>query len=214
MSTDASHMRADARQNRDRILEVAQRLFAERGLDVPMAAIARRAGVGIATLYRRFPTREALVTEAFAEQIGHCLSVLDDALADPDPWHGFCTAIETVCAMLSGDRGLSAAFIGAYPHAVDVTGAQERALREFAAVIERAKRAGELRADFAIEDVAMVIMANNGITSDSPETALAASRRLVAYLINSFRAGHADPSRPLPPPAPLQLRDAFDQAGT
>ncbi len=206
-------MRADARQNRDRILEVAQRLFAERGLDVPMAAIARRAGVGIATLYRRFPTREALVTEAFAEQMDTCLSVLDEALADPDPWQGFRTALEKVCCMLAFDRGLGAAFIGAYPHAIDVAGEQERALREFATVIERAKQAGELRADFAIEDVALVIMANNGITSDSPDTALAASRRLVAYLINSFRADHADPSRPLPPPAPLQLQDAFDQAG-
>src|SRR5690349_22550187 len=98
-------MRADARENRARVLAVARQLVATRGLDVPMAAIARRAGVGVATLYRRFPTREALITEVFSDQLTHCVSVVDDALADPDPRRGFRTAIERVCAMQVADRG-------------------------------------------------------------------------------------------------------------
>src|SRR5699024_7011979 len=69
-------LRSAAAANRRRILAAAKELFSERGLDVPMNAIARRAGVGAATLFRRFPDRESLVAEVFARQIDHCESVL------------------------------------------------------------------------------------------------------------------------------------------
>src|SRR5687768_10191364 len=91
-------LRVDAQDNRDRILEVARRLFAARGLEVTMREVARRAEVGVATLYRRFPTRESLVSAAFAEQMTLCAAVVDEALADPDPWHGFSSVVERVCA--------------------------------------------------------------------------------------------------------------------
>jgi AcrR family transcriptional regulator len=197
-------LRADAQQNRGRIIEIAGRLFAERGLDVPMAAIARHAGVGVATLYRRFPTRESLISEVFDEQFAACSSVVDEALSDPDPWRGFCAGIAKGCEMQAADRGFSAAVITAFPGMLDIGSQEDRALAGFAEVIRRAKQAGRLRADFAVEDVALLLMANNGIISDNTETAVAASRRLVAYLLNSFRAENAGP---LPPSAPLELRD-------
>lgn len=195
-------MRADAQLNRDRILDAARQAFAVRGLDVPMAAIARRAGVGVATLYRRFPTRESLVTEVFADQLKHCLSLVDDALADPDPWRGFCAAIEKVCAMQMADRGFSAAFLTAFPGAIDFDRARVHAEEGFAEVVRRAQESGELRADFDRSDLALILQVNAGITADSPE----ASRRLVAYLLQAFRA---DGAAPLPPPAPLALHQAL-----
>ncbi|MEV0194908.1 helix-turn-helix domain-containing protein [Nonomuraea sp. NPDC050691] len=197
-------MRADARHNRDRIVEVARELFAGRGLDVPMAVIARHARVGVATLYRRFPTKEALVTEVFAGQFAACVSVVDDALADPDPWRGFCAAIERVCAMQAVDRGFSAAFVAAFPDAVDIEQERDRAIQGFAELTRRAKAAGQLRADFAPDDLVLLLMANCGVIAGSTETAQAASRRLVAYLLGAFRAEQAGP---LPPPAPLNLLD-------
>ncbi|MEQ4722957.1 helix-turn-helix domain-containing protein [Nonomuraea sp. B19D2] len=200
-------LRADARQNRDRIVEVARELFAERGLDVPMAAIARRAHVGVATLYRRFPTKESLVTEVFADQFEACVSVVDDALADPDPWRGFCTAVEKVCTMQAADRGFSAAFTAAFPDAVDIEQERNRAIQGFAELTRRAKATGRLRADFAQDDFALLLMANGGIITESTETAQAASRRLVAYLLSAFRAEQAEP---LPPPAPLNLHDVLN----
>lgn len=199
-------MRADAQLNRDRILDVARQVFAVRGLDVPMAAIARRAGVGVATLYRRFPTREALITEVFGDQLAGCLSLVDEALADPDPWRGFCTAIEKLCAMQVVDRGFSAAFLTAFPDAVDFDEVRTRAETGFAEVVRRAKAAGALRADFDPADLALLLQANAGITADDRDIALMASRRLVAYLLQAFRADHA---QPLPPPAPLALRHAI-----
>jgi AcrR family transcriptional regulator len=197
-------MRADAARNRDRIVEVARTLFAARGIDVPMAAIARHAGVGVATLYRRFPTKESLVTEVFADQFVACVSVVDDALADPDPWHGFCTVVRKVCDMQAVDRGFSVAFVAAFPDAVDVEKHRDHAVRGFAELTRRAKEDGRLRADFVPDDLVLLVMANCGVTAERPDAALAASRRLVAYLLDAFRA---TPVEPLPPPAPLTLRD-------
>jgi AcrR family transcriptional regulator len=198
-------MRADARRNRDRILEAARDLFAARGLDVPIAAIARRAGVGAATLYRRFPTRESLITEVFADEMSACAGVIDEALADPDPWRGFASVIEKVCAMQATDRGFTAAFLTAFPDALDFEQDRVRAERGFAALAQRAKDTGDLRRDFARTDLTLVLMANAGITADSPKAALAASRRLVALLLQSFRAAPPGAPEPLPPPAPIGL---------
>ncbi|PRX98136.1 TetR/AcrR family transcriptional regulator [Allonocardiopsis opalescens] len=209
MPGDAAGLRTDARRNRDRIIEVARELFAGRGLDVPMATIARRAGVGVATLYRRFPTKDSLVIEVFADQFAACAAVVDEGLADPDPWRGFCAAVERLCAMQIADRGFSAAFLAAYPDVIDVDATRERALRGATALADRAKAAGRLRADFAPDDLLLLLTANSGIAGGSAELARAASRRLVAYLLNSFRADHADPAVPLPPPAPLSVHDVW-----
>jgi AcrR family transcriptional regulator len=193
-------MRADAARNRDRIIEVARTLFAERGIDVPMAAIARHAGVGVATLYRRFPTREALVTEVFADQFAVCVSVIDDALADPDPWHGFCTFIRKVCDMQAADRGFSAAFVAAFPDAAEVERHRDHAVRKFAELTQRAKDSGHLRPDFVPDDLVLVVTANCAVATEDPK----ATPRLVAYLLDAF---HTKPAEPLPPPAPLTLRN-------
>jgi len=206
MRAGPSHLRSDAAANRDRILAVARDLFAERGLDVQMATVARRAGVGVATLYRRFPTKESLVTAVFEDQFEACFVTLDAAIADPDPWRGLCTVVEQVCAMQAVDRGFSAAILSAFPDVVDVHRQHARAVRGIAELVDRAKSAGHLRADFVPEDLTLVLMANNGIVADTPETALAASRRLVAYLLSSFRAEHTEP---LPPPVSVDLRDAL-----
>ncbi|MFF3442731.1 TetR/AcrR family transcriptional regulator [Streptosporangium sp. NPDC002721] len=202
-------LRADALHNRERILAAAGEAFATLGIDVPMAAIARRAGVGMATLYRRFPTRESLITEVFADQLKVCSSVVDDALADPDPWRGFRTVVEKVCAMQIADRGFTAAFLTAFPGAVDHERERVRAEHGLTELIRRAKEAGRLRADFEQADLVLLFMANGGIVAETTEDALTASRRLVAYLLRSFQADrpdHPDRSAPLPPAPPFGLR--------
>lgn len=199
MSAEPSQMRADARENRARVLTVARELFAERGLDVPMAAIARRAGVGVATLYRRFPTKESLVLEAFTEQFALCQAVMDEALTDPDPWRGFCAVIEKVCLLQASDRGFTAAFVAGFPDLHSEV--RDRTWHDFAALVQRAKDSGQLRADFSPHDLTLVLMANGGLTSAPAEMATAASKRLCAYLLEAFRAGTDE----LPPPVPLSL---------
>lgn len=192
-------MRADARENRARVLAVARELFAERGLEVPMAAIARRAGVGVATLYRRFPTKESLVIEAFTEQFSVCQAVIDEALADPDPWRGFRAVIEKVCLLQACDRGFTAAFVASFPDLHSEV--RDRTWHGFAALVQRAKDSGQLRADFSPHDLTLVLLANGGLAGAPAEVAVAASQRLVAYLLEAFRAG----TDVLPPPVPLGL---------
>lgn len=197
-------LRADAASNRRRILETARALFVSRGIDVPMATIARHARVGVATLYRRFPTREALITAVFADEFSACAAIVDDALADGDAWRAFRRTIESVSAAQTHDRGFSDAFLSSFPDTVGFERERLRIEEGFAEVVRRAKAAGRLRHDFDVSDLALVFMANRGVIGDDA-TAAAASRRLVAHLLRSFETERAEPARPLPPPAPLGL---------
>jgi len=163
--------------------------------------VARRAGVGPATLYRRFPTKEMLITEAFADQMRACQAIVDEGLANPDPWPGFCLVIAKICELHARDRGFTAAFMSAFPHAVDFTAGREYALDAIAALARRAKDAGDLRPDFVVDDLILILMANRGIRATSPAAAVAASRRFAALAIQALQA--SPESRPLPPAARL-----------
>ncbi|MFL1379623.1 TetR/AcrR family transcriptional regulator [Nocardiopsis protaetiae] len=199
-------LRADAARNRERILRAAREAFAAHGIDVPMAAIARRAGVGTATLYRRFPTRDDLVSEAFTDQASACADVIDHAQADPDPWRGFAAALHRIAAMQVADRGFGAAFLRGAALSPELEERRAQAEEGFARLIRRAKQAGALRADFDRTDLTLVLMAVGGIRADTPEAALAAARRLVGHLLRSFHtAPGPDTGPPLPPPAPVGL---------
>jgi AcrR family transcriptional regulator len=189
--------------NRERILEAARALFATEGLNVPLREVARRAEVGPATLYRHFPTKEILATEAFADQMRRCQLVVDEGLADPDPWRGFCSVIEKICELHARDRGFTAAFVSTFPKAVDFTADRDYALKAIAELSARAKDTGKLRPDFVLDDLILMLMANNGILAASPAAQVAASRRFAALVIQAFRA--ASRHAPLPPVARLAL---------
>ncbi|GAB3711996.1 TetR/AcrR family transcriptional regulator [Amycolatopsis oliviviridis] len=195
--------RSDAVDNRERILEAARALFATEGLNVPLREVARRAEVGPATLYRHFPTKEILATEAFAEQMCLCHVIVEEGLADPDPWRGFCSVIEKICELHSRDRGFTAAFVSAFPKAVDFTAGRNDALKAIAELARRAKETGKLRADFVLDDLILMLMANNGIQASSPAAQVAASRRFAALVIGAFRAVPEQPA--LPPVGRLAL---------
>lgn len=173
------NLRSDARDNRDRIMAVAREAFASEGLDVPMRELARRAGVGPATLYRRFPTKEALVVEAFSEQMAACTAAVDEGLANPDPWEGFCRTVEEVCRLHVLDRGFAAAFTSAYPRAIDFSSVRETSFRSLAELIRRAKATGRLRADFSVDDVVLLLMASSGVRAGTP----AIARRLATLFL-------------------------------
>jgi len=194
-------LRSDARDNRELILDAARAVLAAEGLNVPMREIARRAGVGPATLYRRFPTKEMLVTEAFTDEMCACHAVVDEGLADPDPWHGFCLVIEKICELHARNRGFTAAFMSAFPNAMDFAAGREYALSSIAELARRARDAGHLRPDFVLDDVILILMANRGIRAPSPAAAVAASRRFAALAIQALQASPEAP--PLPPAARL-----------
>ncbi|MEV0848921.1 helix-turn-helix domain-containing protein [Streptomyces sp. NPDC049954] len=194
-------LRSDALDNRERILDAARALFSADGLDVPMRVIARRAGVGPATLYRHFPTKQTLVADAFADQLHACRAIVDEGCADPDPWRGLCLVIEKICELHARDRGFTEAFLSAFTGVTDVAAGREYTLKAVAGLARRAKDAGHLRSDFVLDDLILVLMANKGIHATSTATRVMASRRFAGLVIQAFEAcpQHA----PLPPAARL-----------
>jgi AcrR family transcriptional regulator len=181
-------LRSDARDNRELILEAARAAFAAEGPNVPMREIARRAGVGPATLYRRFPTKETLAAEALGDQIRACYAIVDEAAADPDPWHGFRLVIEGLFELNVRNRDLAAAFMATFPKAMNVTADREHALNSLAELTRRAKDAGRLRPDFTLDDLILMLMASRGLHAASPAALAAASRRLATLTIRAFQA--------------------------
>lgn len=202
MTGAGSPLRADARHNRDLLITAASELFSARGIEVPLSAVARRAGVSPATLYRRFPTRDSLVSAVFAEQLAHCEAVLAQAVADEDPWRGLVRLLTTVTTMQARSRGFSAALVTRYPGALDLEAASTRADQQVADLVRRAQDAGDLRSDFAHTDVCVLLLAVDSLTGQPAERAVAASRRLLALVLQGARAEHASP---LPPAAAVEI---------
>jgi AcrR family transcriptional regulator len=178
-----------------------------------MSTIARRAGVGVATLFRRFPTRDALVTEVFAEQIARCEALLEEAVDDPDPWNGFRRLLEFTCAEQLEDRGFTEAFLASFATEFDYRQRRKDAETAFGKLVRRAQEAGQLRRDFAHSDLVMILFANGGLRSAPPEHAHDLSRRLVAYLLQTFSTEPTPGSEPLPRASPLGLDSAQGRAG-
>ncbi|MEW2287497.1 helix-turn-helix domain-containing protein [Streptomyces sp. NPDC047841] len=199
-------VRSDARDNRGRILDAARAVFGEEGLSAPMREVARHAAVGPATLYRHFPTKRELIAETFAEQRRACHAAVRDALADPDPWHGFQSLIERICELHAHSRGFADAFMTAFPEAMDFAGDRERTLSAVGELARRAQRTGRLRPGFVVDDLILMLMAHRGLKDTPRADRVTASRRFAAYVIEAFRAAPetAAPT-PLPPAPPLRL---------
>lgn len=152
-------MRADAIRNRDRLVAAAAELFTERGVDVPLDEIARRAGVSIGTLYNHFPNRGALLDAVLPDRLAVIDRLAREALEDPDAWRGFSGFLDGLFSMQAADRGINDAIARNPVGAVDVAGECGRAGGLLAAVVERARAAGVLRADFGIDDLATLMWA-------------------------------------------------------
>lgn len=192
MHAEMPQLRADARDNRERILTAARSLFAEHGLDIGMREIARRAGVGPATLYRRFPTKQAVVDEAFAVELRTCRQIVVDGCEDPDPWHGFTSVVQQLIALNVRNRGFVDAFTSAEPADGPLAEHRRELLRMLDGLARRAKRGGDLRSDFVINDLVLVLLAGRGLTDVGTQTRESAAQRFAALMIDAFRT-ESDP---------------------
>jgi AcrR family transcriptional regulator len=195
-------LRADAARNRNAIVAAAQRAFAECGLQVPFDEIARRAEVGEATVHRRFPDRASLIAAAFGDKMTAYADAAAHALAEPDPWEGFCGYVRRVCAMQSGDRGfadlLTITFAAVNPAIEELECRRSSAYRDWLTLVQKAKAAGRLRRDFHPDDLIVLLMANAGVVVATAETAPEAWRRFIDYMLQAFAADNAQPL-PAPP---------------
>ncbi|HME48425.1 helix-turn-helix domain-containing protein [Mycobacterium sp.] len=200
----ARPLRADAKLNRDRILAAAAKLFAERGLSVPLEEIADCAGVGVATLYRRFPTRADLAAAAFERSISRYTEAVDRALANPRPWDGFRALIFDLCELQANDAGMRDLLTTAFPSSPEIEERTKAAVEKVKVLITRAQEDGSLRPDVVMADLVVMLLANAGVLKATGNAAPDAWRRFAALMVDSFRA---QPDAPLPPaPHEQQLR--------
>ncbi|GIH18319.1 TetR/AcrR family transcriptional regulator [Rugosimonospora africana] len=201
-------LRSDAQRNRELLLAAACDMFAEQGLDVAMADIARRAGVSNGTLYNRFPTRSDLIEAVFVDRLERMVELARHALAVDDPWDGLEYYLTGTCELQAADRGFNEVATRG------LTSPAARRLRDegLAAITElfdRAQRAGTLRADVTVADLAFVVWGISRTVDMTAKLAPRLWRRHLALLLDGFRAqgAHPLPEPPLAaeqthPPAP------------
>jgi AcrR family transcriptional regulator len=181
-------LRADAERNRCQLVNAALSVFAERGLDAPLDEIARRAGVGNATLYRRFPTRCDLVAAVFLSAMQEIVAAAAQALAEPDPWTAFTGHLTYLCEVQAANRALGDLLTSTVSGMPELERLRARALAALTELIDRAKAHGDLREDFSHEDVVLILMANAGLIERTAGPAPGAARRYLSYVLDGLRA--------------------------
>ncbi|WP_156687845.1 TetR/AcrR family transcriptional regulator [Mycobacterium sp. Marseille-P9652] len=194
-------LRADAARNAERILRAARAVYGELGPDAPMEAVARRAGVGERTLYRRFPTKADLVRAALDQVVAEDLTpVIEAAQLMNDPLRGLHELIEAAIGLGAGERHLLTAAHRAGSLTADISDSLNQALGELA---RRCQQAGLVRADLVADDlprlIAMLYAALPTMDPDSDGW-----RRYVALVIDGISVSGAGP---LPPAPPLRISE-------
>ena len=189
-------LRSDAERNRRLVLEAAAQAFAEEGFDVGMAEIARRAGVGNATVFRRFPSKEDLYEAIVDEKIGELVTVATQAAELDDPWEALVRYLETSAELQARDRGF---FQATEQHLLE----RPELLRRHRVVLDavdplvvRAQQAGAVRDDVTTLDV--LGLAKGAVACVPPGLREDGWRRPLALVLDALRPDAASPL-PVPP---------------
>lgn len=177
-------LRADARRNREKLLTAAAAVFAEAGTDASLETIAKRAGVGIGTLYRHFPTREALVEAAYRNELDRLTGSADRLLAELAPDAALAEWMERFVTYAAAKRGMKSALNAIAASGSDpFVGARRRQLEAIGRLLDAGVAAGTIRADVDADDVLRAMSAVWQV--DDPEQA----RKLLRLLMDGLRHG-------------------------
>ena len=175
-------LRRDALENRRRVLEAAARIFAVHGLDAPVEEIAHAAGVGMGTVYRRFPNKEALIEEIVSEFFESVVAAAQEAMQAADG-SGFETFVRQTVSLQASHRGCVSRLWR--------TSEKEARAAEFdrllEQLLEQAKTAGRIRTDTTPADVMMVFWAARGIIEAGEQAAAQALRRYLDIVVAGLR---------------------------
>ena len=204
-------LRKDAQRNRDLLVAAARRAYATRGLDVPLEDIAKDAGVSIGTLYNRFPSRGALIDAALADKVASAIDLAEQATTMADPWDAFAWFLAHTCELQATDRGYNELCAKTLADAPEIERLKARGHELVAAIVDRAQRSGQLRADFADGDFAFILWSTTTIINATATTAPGAWRRHLAFLLDGLRAGaaHPLPRKALEPAEVVEAMRAF-----
>jgi len=203
-SGEARPLRADARRNRDRVLEAARAAFGAEGSDVSLDEIARRAGVGAGTVYRHFATKEALFEAVVFDRIGELVEEAHASSDDPDPGRAFSSFVERLAREGALKRDLVEALAYDGIHLQLGEAPIVRALTDaLAELLRRAQRAGAVRSDISVDDVvALLTGAAYAICHSRADDER--TRRLLAIMYDGLRADRT--AKEMPPVASSENR--------
>jgi AcrR family transcriptional regulator len=181
-------LRRDAERNRQLIIAAARALFAERGLAASLEDVARGAGVGVGTLYRHFPNREALIDALFADALDTIGRIVDDAVAMPRAWDGLRHFMVSLLELQARDKGLRDVLLPQRPHDRAEDLLRERIKPPLEALVRRAKDEGDLRADMVAADVSVLEVAAVGAAEFVAAAGPEAWRRYMTIVFDGMRA--------------------------
>ena len=187
MSTPDRPLRADARRNRERVLTAAREAFAESGYGVPLDAIAARAGVGPGTVYRHFPTKEALFEAAAVARVREVVALARAGAQAPDPGAAFDALLARIAEEAVAKRDLPDALGGVGVAAVAVARAELHGALD--ALLDRARAAGAVRAEIGATELIALLKGLLHAVQESADPDLPA--RLFAVVRDGLRAPHA-----------------------
>jgi AcrR family transcriptional regulator len=150
-------LRADARRNRERILRAATQVFAAKGQEAQMDDVAAQAEVGVGTVYRHFPTKDALMGALVAQKFAEFAANAREALEVEDPWEAFASSFRRNAELMASDAGVRYALMSTGA-VVEYIAPEKQELHDaMSKLIARAKRAGVLRKDFKVDDMGMLM---------------------------------------------------------
>jgi AcrR family transcriptional regulator len=201
-------LRKDAQLNRDALLLAASQVFAQLGLEAPLEEVARRAGVGIGTLYRHFPTREDLVDGVLTSSLDTLVELAEAAVAEPDSWQGLVRYLEASCELVTANRGIAEMMSIRLPGSTGAELVRERLHELVAELVARAHSDGRLRPDVATEDLVFLTWSHARILEATAAVAPDAWRRHLELFIDGLRAERAHPLRGTPMTR-VQVQDAM-----
>jgi len=207
MTSTPRPLRRDAERNRQRILAAAREVFADRGLGASLDDVASHAGLGIGTVYRRFPAKENLVEALFENRLGEIVAAGHRALGEPDAWRGLTGFLETINAMHAADRGLREVTLGSRYGQERLARLRESLQPLVAGLVTRAQEQGTLRADIAPTDLPLIAIMISAVADYTAHVEPEIWRRCLSVVIDGLRAAPA--STPLRP-APLTLDQIDD----
>ena len=182
-------LRADARRNRAKVLDGARAAFADEGLDVDMASVAARAGVGVGTMYRHFPTKDRLIDALAADHFERLADITEAGLTeDGDPGQAFEAVIRRCAEHTAADHGMCEVVRGR-PSAVQAAViAQQRLAEATAQLVDRARTAGALRADAKPDDVRTMMCGFASVAAAQRSGAPVDRERYLDLALDSLRA--------------------------
>jgi AcrR family transcriptional regulator len=180
-------LRADARRNYDALVTAARAVFAESGTSAPLEAIAERAGVGIGTLYRHFPTRRALLEAVYVDEVAAIAGAAEELAARLPPWEALAEWLRQYVGFAATKRALTEALLETAPESDVLSSCRTAILTAGNMLVERAQADGVVRSDTSFIDVGRLV----GGIAVVPTADAEQQQRMLQLALDGLRYGAA-----------------------